>query len=112
MSDVSGAAAYGGEGWSPRTAPLRDEIGRLWGPCGLQDEWGPLRTVLLHRPGTELAVPDPDAAQLLAPVDPERAASEHAVLARAYQEEGVRVRAVEPAGPRRRISCSARISSS
>ncbi|MGH7358034.1 MAG: dimethylarginine dimethylaminohydrolase family protein, partial [Candidatus Rokuibacteriota bacterium] len=66
MADPSDAAAYGGEGWSPRTAPLRDEIGALWGRCGQQDEWGRLRTVLLHRPGAELAVPDPDAAQQLA----------------------------------------------
>jgi N-dimethylarginine dimethylaminohydrolase len=99
MADITGAAAYGGEGWSPRTAPLRDEIGRLWGPCGLRDEWGALRAVLLHRPGPELAVPEPDAAQLLAPVDPERAAAEHDALARAYREEGVRVHPVEPAGP-------------
>jgi N-dimethylarginine dimethylaminohydrolase len=99
MPDPIDAAAYGGDAWSPRTAPLHAEIGRLWGPCGLQDEWGPLRAVLLHRPGAELAVPDPDTAQLLAPVDPERAASEHDALARAYRDEGVRVHYVDPAGP-------------
>jgi hypothetical protein len=98
MPDLTAAAAYGGEGWSPRTAPLRDEIGVLWGSCGLRDEWGPLRAVLLHRPGAELAVPDPDAAQLLAPVDPERAAAEHDALTRVYREEGVLVRSVEPEG--------------
>ena len=98
MRDLTQAAAYGGDSWSPRTAPLRDEIGALWARCGLRDEWGPLRAVLLHRPGPELAVPDPDAAQLLAPVDPARAAAEHEALARAYREEGVLVRAVEPAG--------------
>ena len=97
MSDLTSAAAYGGDAWSPRTASLHDEIGRLWAPCGLRDEWSPLRAVLLHRPGAELAVPDPDAAQLLEPVDPERAAAEHEALAEAYREEGVRVRAVEPA---------------
>ena len=53
--------------------------------------------MLLHRPGAELAVPDPDAAQLLEPVDPERAAAEHEAMAQAYREEGVLVRAVEPA---------------
>jgi N-dimethylarginine dimethylaminohydrolase len=98
MADLTGAAAYGGEGWSPRTAAHRDEIGRLWGRCGLRDEWGPLRAVLLHRPGAELGVPDPDAAQLLAPVDPERAAAEHARLADAYRDEGVQVHDVLPAG--------------
>jgi N-dimethylarginine dimethylaminohydrolase len=99
MPDLTGAAAYGGEGWSPRTLPHRDEIGRLWGPCGLRDEWGPLRAVLLHRPGAELAVPDPDAAQLLAPVDPAHAAAEHGLLADAYRDEGVEVHEVRPAGP-------------
>jgi N-dimethylarginine dimethylaminohydrolase len=97
MIDLTAASAYGGEGWSPRTAPLRDEIGRLWGRCGLQDEWGALRAVLLHRPGPEMAVGDPDAAQLLEPVDPARAAGEHDRLAAAYQDEGVQVRFVEPA---------------
>ncbi len=97
MPDLTAAAAYGGDAWSPRTAALRDEIGRLWAPCGLHDEWSALRAVLLHRPGAELAVPDPDAAQLLEPVDPERAASEHEAMAQAYREEGVLVRAVDPA---------------
>ena len=92
MPDLAGTAAYGRDGWSPRTVSLRDEIGMLWGRCGLRDEWGPLRAVLLHRPGPELAVPDPDAAQLLAPVDPSRAAAEHVALAEAYREEGVLVR--------------------
>ena len=38
MSDFSTPAAYGGAGWSPRTTSLRDEIGRVWGACGLHDE--------------------------------------------------------------------------
>jgi N-dimethylarginine dimethylaminohydrolase len=95
----TGAAAYGGEGWSPRTAALRDEVGTVWAACGVRDEWAPLRIVLLHRPGPELATPDPDAVQFLAPVDPERAAAEHDALARAYRDAGVRVHAVEPGGP-------------
>jgi N-dimethylarginine dimethylaminohydrolase len=97
MTDFTAASAYGGDGWSPRTAPLGEEIGRLWGRCGLRDEWGPLRAVLLHRPGAELAVTDPDAAQLLEPVDPARASAQHDELASAYRDEGVQVRFVEPA---------------
>ena len=97
MPDLTSAAAYGGDAWSPRTAPLHDEIGRLWAPCGLRDEWSALRAVLIHRPRAELAVADPDAAQLLEPVDPARAAAEHEAMAQAYREEGVLVRAVEPA---------------
>ena len=97
MPDLTSAAAYGGDACSPRSAPLRDEIGRLWAPCGLRDEWSALRAVLLHRPGAELAVADPDAAQLLEPVDPAGAAAEHEAMVQAYREEGVLVRAVEPA---------------
>jgi arginine deiminase len=99
MVDLTRAAAYGGEGWSPRTASLRDELGKLWGLCGLGSEWAPLEAVLLHRPGPELAVPDPDAAQMLAPIDPERAAAQHDRLAAAYGDLGVRVATVEPDGP-------------
>ena len=96
MTDLSKAAAYGGEGWSPRTAPLREEIGSLWGRCGQESEWGRLRAVLLHRPGPELAVPDPDAAQMLAPIDAGLAGKQHDILARVYRELGVEVHYVDP----------------
>jgi hypothetical protein len=58
-----GASAYGGDGWSARTASLRDEIGGLWIACGIDNEWASLRAVLLHRPGDEVAASanDPDA---------------------------------------------------
>ena len=91
------AAAYGGPGWSPRTAALGQEIGRVWGRCGVADEWSPLKAVLLHRPGEELAAAmDPDAAQMLGALDVERAQRQHDALAQAYREAGVTVRYVEP----------------
>jgi N-dimethylarginine dimethylaminohydrolase len=90
-------AAYGGPGWSPRTAALRDELGTLWAPCGVSCEFAPLRAVLLHRPGPELSAADPDAALLLAPVDSGRAATEHDALADAYRAAGVEVVYVDPA---------------
>jgi N-dimethylarginine dimethylaminohydrolase len=91
-------AAYGGEGWSPRTKALRDEIGEVWARCGQASEWGRLRSVLLHRPGRELAgVSDPNAAQMLQSPDPERAQRQHEAMAEAYEESGVTVRLVEPA---------------
>lgn len=91
-------AAYGGAGWSPRTASLGDELGKVWGACGQRSEWTRLRAVLLHRPGPELAVPDPDAAQMLAPIDAPRATAQHDALAAAYEAEGVTVHRVEPTG--------------
>jgi len=96
-ADLAHAAAYGGEGWSPRTAGLRDEIGRIWNRCGADSEWAPLKAVLLHRPGTELEkLTDPDAVQMLAPVDAARATQQHDGLAQAYRDSGVAVHYVEP----------------
>ncbi len=96
-TDIFKKAAYGGEGWSPRTASMREEIGQIWGTCGVASEWSPLRAVLLHRPGAELeASTHPNAVQMLAPLDLRRAQSQHDDLARVYQEAGVKVRYVQP----------------
>jgi len=100
MTDTSSAAAYGGAGWSPRTASIRDEIGRLWGECGVATEWSPLKAVLLHRPGVEMrAVVDHNAAQMLAPVNAERARAQHDALAQAYRSADIAVHYVEPPDP-------------
>lgn len=91
------AAAYGGSGWSPRGRSLQQEIGDIWSACGINSEWAPLKRVLLHRPGQELSASvDPDAVQMLAPVDPDRARSQHDALAAAYREAGVTVDYVDP----------------
>jgi arginine deiminase len=90
------AAAYGGAGWSPRTAQMRDEIGSIWAGCGIDSEWRPLRSVLMHRPGRELDVADADAAQMLERPDAERAAAQHDALADVYRAAGVVVHFVAP----------------
>ena len=98
MPDLEHASAYGGPGWSPRKSPLYEEIGTIWGPCGVSTEWSPLESVLLHTPGDELSnVPDPDAWQLLEPLDFHLAREQHLGLAEAYCREGVQVHDVEPA---------------
>ncbi len=92
------AAAYGGAGWQPRTSSLRSEIGRVWSACGVGCEWAPLRSVLLHRPGTELAgLIEPDRVQMLQAVDADKARQQHDSIAQAYREAGVRVEYVNPA---------------
>ena len=92
-------AAYGGEGWSPRSTALQEEIGSIWAPCGIDSEWAPLKSVLLHRPGAELArVADPDEAQMMAPLDVARARRQHGDLVEAFRGGGVTVRYVEPEG--------------
>ncbi len=94
------AAAYGGEGWSPRGTTLREEIGQVWRACGVDNEWSPLREVLLHRPGGELGeVADPDEVQMIASVGVARARRQHDDLAEAFRDAGVTVRYVEPNGP-------------
>jgi arginine deiminase len=91
------AAAYGGAGWSPRTTSLRQEMGDIWGPWGVASEWGPLQAVLIHRPGVEIeGLADPDAAQMLAPVDPAAMRRAHDALAEAYRRAGVAVHYLEP----------------
>ena len=97
MTKPFDASAYGGAGWSPRATSLRQEIGTLWGACGIATEWSPLKAVLLHRPGEELdAVADPDAVQMLAPLDLDRARRQHDALAQAYRDAGIAVHYVLP----------------
>ena len=97
MTKPFDASAYGGAGWSPRATSLRQEIGTLWRACGIATEWSPLKAVLLHRPGEELdAVADPDAVQMLAPLDLDRAQRQHDALAQAYRDAGIAVHYVLP----------------
>ncbi len=91
------AAAYGGQGWSPRTTTLREELGQRWRACGLEVEWTPLRAVLLHAPdATWEAVGDVNAVQWLALPNVARAQGEHATLAAQYRRLGIEVHFVEP----------------
>jgi arginine deiminase len=95
--DLAQSAAYGGPGWSPRLASLEEELGTIWAPCGIDSEWDPLRAVLLHRPGVELAdQDDPNAVQMLDRLDLPRAQAQHDALAQALRDAGVRVHYVEP----------------
>jgi N-dimethylarginine dimethylaminohydrolase len=89
-------AACGGEGWSPRVLPLSQEIGDLWGHCGIAAEWTRLKKVLLHRPGSEIIAADHNAVQMLEPVDLAQAQSQHDDMADAYRRAGVSVHYVEP----------------
>lgn len=96
-NDLLATSAYGGAGWSPRHTTLCDEIGHLWGACGVMAEWLPLKGVLLHRPGAELGSGlDPDQVQMLGMLDLARAQQQHDALAEAYRAAGVTVHYVEP----------------
>lgn len=93
-----GTAAYGGSGWSQRTAPHAAELGTLWAG-GIDSEWRTLQTVLLRRPGAEIVVDDPDAAQQLEALDLGRAQAEHDAMAEAYRAAGVQVLEVPEIAP-------------
>jgi arginine deiminase len=97
MSDLHTASAYGGPGWSPRMTSLRQEIGTVWRACGVASEWSPLKTILLHPPGPELAkIAEPDQSQMLDTLNAVLARSQHDALARAYRDLGVEVYYVDP----------------
>jgi arginine deiminase len=95
--DLAQSAAYGGPGWSPRVASLEEELGTVWRQCGIDSEWTPLRAVLLHRPGEELAdQADPDRIQMLDRLDLGRAKAQHDGMAQAFRDAGAEVHYVDP----------------
>jgi len=96
-------------------APFHDELTSVWGAeWGAADEVGPLRSVLVRRPGDELAAVRADAwdEQAQALVDPDgqwywtdrtppdlgRVAAQHDGLVQTLRAEGVEVVVVEPLG--------------
>ena len=92
-------AAYGGPGFKPRTQSLREEIGTIWAECGVNSEFSRLKSVLMHRPGPELArSAKPDQVLMLEPLDPELACRQHDALRQAYEKAGVQVYSVVPPG--------------
>ncbi len=94
------AAAYGGAGWSPRTKNTLQEIGTIWASCGIQSEYGPLRSVLLHEPGKELNASDnPNDMQMIDRLDVKRAQHQHKAMAQAYEKAGVNIHYVKPDTP-------------
>jgi N-dimethylarginine dimethylaminohydrolase len=97
--------------------PFNEELEEIWGArWGASDEVGPLRRVLVRRPGSELEAIRADAwdERLGALVDPggqwywtgreapdlELVASQHEGLVAALRAEGVEVDVVEPLGGR------------
>ena len=96
-----GTAAYGGDNWSQRQATHQQELGEIWGGCGIDSEWRELKSVLLHCPGEELnaAQDDPEAVQMLASVDVAKARDEHSAMVEVYRSQGVAVHFVEPELP-------------
>ena len=89
LADSYGTAAYGGDGWSPRLDSHRQEIGDLWTDCGINSEWKPLEAVLVHRPGTEVQIPEDkvNAVQFAEKLDLSKAQAEHDYMVEIYREK-------------------------
>ncbi len=61
----------------------------MWGRFGVEAEWAPLRTVLLHSPGPELGGgEDPGRLQMLDRPDPGLAREQHLRLVETYRRAG------------------------
>jgi N-dimethylarginine dimethylaminohydrolase len=85
-------SAHGGDAWVPRSASLADELGSVWASVGVASEVGPLRHVLLHRPGAELVgISDPAPVLWHGLVDPLLAQAQHDALVATYRQLGVTV---------------------
>ncbi len=52
-------STYGGPGFRPRVLSHAEDIGTVWAACGTQNEYAPIKMVLLMQPGRELQYPDP-----------------------------------------------------
>ena len=98
LADSFGTAAFGGEGWSQRILTHRQEIGSLWAACGLDTEWQTLKSVLVHRPGKEMEIPEHrvNELQFAEHLDLGKARAEHEAMVEAYQKNGVKVHFLEP----------------
>ncbi|MFZ1793738.1 MAG: arginine deiminase family protein [Anaerolineae bacterium] len=91
-------SAYGGEGWTPRPRAIAQESGHEWGHFGMTSEWKPLKRVVLHKPGAELAASADDfnAVNMLAPLNLAKAQAQHDGMAQAYRDAGVAVHYLDP----------------
>ena len=90
--DQAQDAAHGGQGWRSREQTTADELGSIWGACGVSSECGTLRAVLMHRPGPEIdGITDAAGALWLDLIDPARARFQHDRLADLYRSHDVAV---------------------
>jgi len=97
MKQATKMAAYGGDGFQRRNKGIKQEIGEIWGHCGLNCEWTRLKAVLLHRPGRELDIAGVADKMLMDEVpDWETARKQHDLMAQAYRDAGVKVTLIEP----------------
>src|SRR5262245_45794437 len=92
-------SGLGGMGWEPRLGSLREDRDLVWSPFGVFSECGRLRSVLLHRPGPEVAaVQDARGALWIDMPSIELFQEQHDALAALYRAHGVAVHYVDAGG--------------
>jgi arginine deiminase len=87
-----------GDRWLPSPTSFAEDMPDLWGTWGVASEVGPLRDVLMHRPGPELELVTPETCHdhlFDAPVDPVRFRAQFDGLVETYRAHGVRVHLVQ-----------------
>lgn len=100
LADSFGTAAYGGDGWSPRILTHEQELGCLWADCGIDSEWRPLKSVLVHRPGPEMDIPGDkvNELQFAENLDVGKARAEHDHMVDTYRKNHVAVHYLDEGG--------------
>lgn len=89
--------AHGGPGWVERAHTTMEELGRLWGSCGVSSECGKLRRVAMYRPGSELLpVKEPATVHWNQSLDLSVARQEFDALIEVYRKHDVDVLEVAP----------------
>jgi arginine deiminase len=86
-----------GDRWQPSPTTFAEDMPALWGTWGCDSEVGPLREVLMHRPGRELELVTPASYHdhlFDAPVDPDRFRAQFDGLVEVYRRCGVQVHLV------------------
>jgi len=85
------------EFWPALNTTMGEDLAAYWGgPWGCASECGPLKAVLLRRPGREIeGMDDPRRWRFAEVMDPERARAQHDALADAYRQAGAAVHYVE-----------------
>ena len=91
------------EEWFARETVMEDEMSDYWDEdWGVASEVGPLKAVLLRRPGPEIeGMTDPRRWRWLDVMDPEKARAQHDMLAQIYRDHGATVHYVESMRPDR-----------
>jgi N-dimethylarginine dimethylaminohydrolase len=72
-------------------------MGSVWAASGNDSEWSSLKSVILHRPGSEIdAISDPDKYQMLEHINAPLARKQHDDLAQTFQNLGINVSYISP----------------